>query len=150
GVFCRWPGEDEGGVVGFTAQRIVTGAKRPADDDSQFRHDRITDDVHKLGPGANDPSLLGLFADHESLDILKKDDRYARLIAVHHEAGSFVGCVWIDHAADLEFAGGGTTAMFLIGDNADGVATDFSVGSDQREAVFGFVFLKRIWIEDAL
>ena len=47
------------------------------------------------------------------------------------------------------FAAGSAAAVFLIGDEADGVSADFCVGGDECETVFCFVFLQRILIDDA-
>ena len=143
------PREDQRGIVGLAAQRVVAGTERAADYDREFRHNRIAHHIHKLRPGTNNAGLLGLFADHEALHVLEEYERNACLIAVHHEAGRFVGGVGIDDAADLQFAGGGSTAVFLVGDDADRVAADFRERRHERLTELGFVFLQRINIDDA-
>ena len=50
-VAGRGPGQDQPGVVGLSAQRVIAGPERPANDHRQLRHHAIADHIDQLGPG---------------------------------------------------------------------------------------------------
>ena len=87
--------------------------------------------------------MLGILADHEPVDILQKDQRHMRLIAIHHKPGGLVGAVGVDHAAVLKRAGRRFGVLPLIGDDADRHTGQSADPADQRLAILGLVLVER-------
>src|SRR5262249_3552775 len=106
------------------------------------------DDVHQLRAGPDDAGLLGLFADHEAVYILQKEQGSARLIAIHDEAGGFVGAIDVDHAAVLQRALSRLAPLPLIGDDADGPTTEPTRAAHERLAILSLVLVERRVIEN--
>src|SRR3989344_3678692 len=85
GVTRVGPGENEPRIEGLAAEGIVARAERASDDDGDLWDDAVADRVDQLRAAADDPGMFRLPPDHESLHVLKENDRNARLVAVHHE-----------------------------------------------------------------
>src|SRR6266481_5432229 len=145
--FCRWPGEHETRVVGFAAHGVISGAEAAAENDRNFGDHAVGDRVDHLGAGADDAAPLGVFADHEAVDVVQKNERDAVLVAVHDEAGGFFGGLGVDHAAEFDAFlvgvwGVGGDVFFLIGDDAHGPAAHAGIAAQQGFSIFGAIFLE--------
>ena len=79
----------------------MAGPERAADDDSDLRHDGIGNGIHHFRARLYDAAPLGVAADHESVDVVQKDQRDQVLVAVHDEAGGFFRGFGVNHAAKL-------------------------------------------------
>ena len=142
------PGENETRIISLAAERIVARAKRTADHDRDFRHDRIADRIDQLRAAPNDAALFRVAPDHEAGYVLEKNDRQSGLIAIHDEPRGFVGAVGINDAAHLDARFFRAHLMALIGDDPDRMAADPRIGGDERLAVVGLVFIERIRVDD--
>src|SRR6201999_1438280 len=109
--------------------------------------------VDHFGAGADDAAPLGIFADHEAVDVVQENQRDAVLVAVHDEACGLFGGFSVDDAAELDAFLIGTArkrgdVLFLIGDDADGPAANARVSAQNGLAVFGAVFLELAGVDD--
>src|SRR5439155_10929923 len=120
------------------AHRIVSGAKRSADNDRDLWYDGITDRIHQLGATANDPAPFRVAPDHETSNILKKNDWQACLIAIHDKARCLIGAVGINNTAHLNPFFLGPDLQTLVGDNSHRSSSDARICCYDRLAIAGF------------
>ena len=139
-------------IVGLAAHRIVPRAERTADDHGDLRHDRVRHRIHHLRASLDDAAPLRIAADHESIDIMEKNQRDQVLVAIHDEAGGFFRGFGIDDAAELNalvaFVIGLLRVQFLIGDDSNGKTSDPAVAADKCLAVLGLVFIESASIDN--
>ncbi len=83
------PHPQQAWVVRASAHPVVARAERAADDDREFRDDRVRHGVHHLRAVLRDAGALVLAADDEPGDVLQKDQRHAAQIAQLHEVCRF-------------------------------------------------------------
>ncbi len=113
----------------------------PANDHRDLRHDGIAHRVHQLRAAANDSALFRVAPDHEPADVLEKNDRQIRLITIHHEARCFIRAIGINNAAHLDSFLLGPDLHALVGNDSDRPSIDPRIGSNERFAVIGLVFI---------
>lgn len=150
GAFGAGPGEGEEGVESPAAHGVVSRAVGAAGDEDDFGDDGIGHGVDHFGAGADDAALFGVSADHEACGVVEEEEGDLALVAVHDEAGGFVGGVVVDDAGHLDGFGGACFAaghgaldeLFLVGEDPHRVAADFRVAADDGLAVIGFVFVE--------
>src|SRR5262245_16366129 len=150
---CR-PGENETRVVGFAAHGVVTCAEAAATNHRNLRHHGIGHRVDHFCAGADDAGPLGVFADHEAVDVVEENQWDAVLIAVENEASGFFRGFGVDDAPKLDallvgVRRGGLHVLFLIGDDADRPAADAGIATKQRFAVFVAVLFEFAGVDDA-
>ena len=113
----------------------MSGAEAAAADHGDFGHDAVGDGVDHFCAGADDAAPLGVFADHEAVDVVQENQRDAVLVAVEDEARGFFGGLGVDDAAEFDAllvgaAGERVDVFFLVGDDADGPAADARVAAE--------------------
>ncbi len=154
GEFGGGPGKHEAGIVGLATHGVVARAKTAADDHGNFGDDAVGYGVDHFCAGADDAAPFGVFADHEAVDVVKENERDAVLVAIHDEAGGFLGGLGVDDAAKFGAFLVGMRSVradvfFLVGNDADGPATDAGVAAKQSFAIFGAIFLEVAGVDDA-
>src|SRR4029077_12526287 len=102
GESCRGPREHEARVVGFSAHGVIAGAEAAAANYRYFWNDAIGDGVHHFGAGADNAAPLGIFANHEAVDVVQKNKRDAVLVAIENEARGFFRGLGVNHAPKFE------------------------------------------------
>src|SRR5206468_12717888 len=116
-------------------------------------HNGIRDRVHHLGSGFDDATPFGVAAYHEAVDVMEEDEWYKILVAVHDEAGGFLGGLGVNHTAELyalvAFVVGLLRVQFLIGYDADRESADTGVAANQGLAVLGLVFIEAAFVHYA-
>ncbi len=142
------PGNDKSRIIRLAAHRVIACAKRSSHDHRDLRHNGIAHHVHQLGAAANDSAFFCVATDHEPADVLEKNDRQIRLVAVHDEARCFVRAVGINDTAHLDSFLFGPDLHALVGNNSHGPAIDTGIRGHERFAVIGLVFVERIFVDD--
>src|SRR5438128_613872 len=74
------PHPEEARRIRAAAHAVVSRTERAADDDRELRNGGVGDGVHHLRAVLGDAAALVLLADHESGDVLQKDQWYSSLI----------------------------------------------------------------------
>ena len=150
----RGPGKHEARIVGFAAHGVVSGAKTSAANHGDFRNNAVRHGVYHFRPGANDAAPFGVFANHEAVDVMEKNQRDAILVAVENKARGFFRGFGVNHAAKfhallVRAARKRLHVFLLIRDDSNGPASDARIAAEQRFAAFGAVFLEFAGIHDA-
>ena len=83
GVTGGGPRENETRIIGLATHRIVTRTEGAADDHRDLWYDRVRDGVYHLRSRFDDASPFCIAAHHESVDVVKEDERDQVLIAIH-------------------------------------------------------------------
>src|SRR5208337_825946 len=152
-IFRGGPGEDEAGIIGFAAHGVVPGAERAADDHGDFGNDGVRHCIHHLRSRLDNAAPLGIASHHEAVDVVEKNERDQVLVAVHDEAGGFFGGLGVDDAAELDafvaFVVSLLRVELLVGNDADGEASDASVAADEGFAILGLVLVEAALVHDA-
>src|SRR5262249_2255821 len=117
---------------------------------SDLWHNRVADGADQLGAAADNAALLGLFAYHETHDVLEEDQRNFCLVAVQDEAGGLISAVSVKDAADFDFAFSRAGGQTLVGNKPHRMAADFGKAADERFAKVCLVFLKSVAVGDAV
>ena len=86
---CRGPREHEARVVGFAAHGVISGTETAAANHRDFWNDAVCHRVHHFCASANDAAPLRVFSDHETVHVVKKNQRNAVLVAIENEARGF-------------------------------------------------------------
>ena len=133
----------------------MSRAEAATANDGDFGHDAVGDRIHHFGAGTDDAAPFGVFAYHKSIYIMKKDQRDTVLIAIEDEARGFFSGLRVNHAAELDALLIRTWRerphmLLLIGDDADGPASDACISAEKRFAVFGAVLFKLAAIDDVI
>src|SRR5437868_2267128 len=109
----------------------MSGAERAAYDEADFGNDGIGNRAHHLGPGADDAAPLRVASHHKSVDVVDKNQWNQVLVAIHDEARSLFRRLGVNHTAKfhalLTIMPDGLLMSFLIGNHADGIASDAGV-----------------------
>src|SRR5262249_53723970 len=125
------PGEDEARIERLPAESVIARSIRAACNEGNFRNAAIADSADKFSAGLDDAGAFGVATNHETIDILEKDDWQPILVAVHDKAGGLFGAIDVEHAAKLERPVGGANPVALAGDDADGESAESSRAADE-------------------
>src|SRR3989475_280678 len=104
--------------------------------------------------GADDAAPFRVFADHEAVYVVQKNQWDAVLVAIENEARRFFRGLGINHAAKFDTllvraARQCLHVFFLIGDNADGPAANAGVSAKKSFAVLRAVLFELARIDGA-
>ncbi len=152
-VFRGGPGEDEAWIESLAAHGVVSSAERSANNHHNLRHDGVRNRIHHFCARLDDAAPFGVAPNHEAVYVVEKDERDQALVAVHDEASGLLGGLGVNNAAELDalvaFMVSLVRVKFLIGNNADGEASDASIPADQRFPILGLVLVKAAFIHNA-
>src|SRR5258708_40001346 len=132
----------------------MAGAETSAAYHRNFRHDAVRDGVHHFCACADDSAPLRLFANHESVDVVQKNERHKILVAVHDKTRGLFRRFGIDYSAKLDAprAGRGVYGgdmLLVVRDDADGPAANPGVAAHHGLAVFGAILLEFAPVDDS-
>src|SRR2546426_5808967 len=150
----RGPGEHEARVVGFAAHGVISSAETAAANYRNLWHDAVRYGVYHFRAGADDAAPFRVFADHEAVYVVQKNQWDAILVAIENEARRFFRGLGINHPAKFDTllvraARQCLHVFFLIGDNADGPAANAGVSAKKSFAVLRAVLFELARIDGA-
>src|SRR6266404_4640252 len=150
----RGPREHKAWVVGFAAHGVISGAEAAAANYRNLWNDAVGHGVYHFCAGADDAAPLRVFADHEAVYIVEKNQGNAILIAVENEACGFFRGLGINHAAKFDTflvraARQCLNVFFLIRDDADGPAANARIAAKKGFAILRAVFFEFACIHNA-
>src|SRR5438046_8780352 len=85
-VARRGPRKNKSWIIGFATHGVMTGPKAAPANHGNLGDHAVRNGVDHLRASADDAAPFGVFADHESVDVMKKNERDAVLIAVENRS----------------------------------------------------------------
>src|SRR5438270_405770 len=143
---CTDNSETKGLIGGNPRKSVAKNLSGLQHSDLELRHDGIRDGIDHLRARLDDAAPFGIAPHHESVNIMKKDQRDQVLVAIHDEARGLFGGLGVDHATKfhplVSLVIGLLRVQLLIGHNTYRKSADASVTAEHRLSVFGLVLVE--------